>query len=54
MADSKILFFKSKMVFHASQPSLPDEIPRMDLVFREYSASFREKPTGIEIAMNIE
>ncbi|WP_052737745.1 hypothetical protein [Bacillus sp. SA1-12] len=35
-------------------PPLPDDISKMDLVFKEYSDPFREKPTGLEIIINIE
>ncbi|WML58790.1 hypothetical protein [Neobacillus sp. PS2-9] len=35
-------------------PPLPDDISKAELVFREYSDPFREKPTGLEIVMNIE
>jgi hypothetical protein len=35
-------------------PPLPDDISKTELVFREYSDPFKEKPTGLEIVMNIE
>ena len=35
-------------------PPLPDDISKMDLVFKEYSDPFREKPTGLKIVINIE
>ncbi|MEH7237951.1 hypothetical protein [Bacillus sp. JJ1562] len=35
-------------------PPLPDDISKLELIFREYSDPFREKPTGLEIVMDIE
>jgi hypothetical protein len=35
-------------------PTLPDDISKTELVFREYSDHFKEKPTGLEIVINIE
>lgn len=35
-------------------PPLPDDISGIELVFREYSDTFREKPTGLEIVMQLE
>lgn len=35
-------------------PPLPDDISELELIFREYSDSFREKPTGLKIVMALE
>jgi len=35
-------------------PPLPDDISRIDLVFKEYSDAFKEKPTGLEIVIHLE
>ena len=35
-------------------PPLPDDISGLELVFREYSDSFRDKPTGLEIVIHLE
>ncbi|MRX74344.1 hypothetical protein GJU40_19685 [Bacillus lacus] len=35
-------------------PPLPDDVSNTKVVFREYSDTFLEKPTGLEIVMNIE
>ncbi|MFJ7756356.1 hypothetical protein ACQKGI_23640 [Peribacillus muralis] len=35
-------------------PPLPDDLTSMDLVFKEYSDSFTEYPTGLEIVIHIE
>ncbi|PLR71143.1 hypothetical protein CYJ37_20420 [Bacillus sp. UMB0728] len=35
-------------------PPLPDDISNTKIVFKEYSDTFKEKPTGLEIVMNIE
>lgn len=34
-------------------PPLPDDFSGLDLVFREYSDHFREKPTGIEFVIHL-
>lgn len=34
-------------------PPLPDDISGLELDFREYSDNFREKPTGLEIVMQL-
>ncbi|KQL19094.1 hypothetical protein [Cytobacillus solani] len=35
-------------------PTLPDDISEIDLVFKEYSDTIKDKPTGLEIVMNLE
>ncbi len=35
-------------------PPLPDNISGLELVFREYSDTIRDKPTGLEIVMHLE
>ncbi|MFS0673581.1 hypothetical protein [Ornithinibacillus sp. 179-J 7C1 HS] len=35
-------------------PPLPDDVSKKELVFREYSDSFNEEPTGLEIVMKID
>ncbi|WP_102275546.1 hypothetical protein [Cytobacillus massiliigabonensis] len=35
-------------------PPLPDDISEIDLVFKEYSDTFKDKPTGLEIVINLE
>lgn len=35
-------------------PPLPDDISGIDLVFKEYSDTLKDKPTGLEIVMNLE
>lgn len=34
-------------------PPLPDDISGLDLIFKEYSDSFREKATGLEIKLHL-
>lgn len=42
------------IILEKVSPPLSDDISNTKLVFREYSDPFREKPTGLEIVMNIE
>ena len=35
-------------------PPLPDDISGLDLVFREYIDPFKDKPTGLEIALHLD
>ncbi|QED46993.1 hypothetical protein [Cytobacillus dafuensis] len=35
-------------------PPLPDDISEIDLVFKEYSDTLKDKPTGLEIVINLE
>ncbi|MFJ7685235.1 hypothetical protein [Peribacillus butanolivorans] len=42
-------FVHSFIVF----PPLPDDISGLNLVFREYSVPFGDKPTGLEISMHL-
>lgn len=35
-------------------PPFPEDISKKELVFKEYSDPFKEKPTGLEIVMVIE
>ncbi|MEH7884215.1 hypothetical protein V7654_07795 [Bacillus sp. JJ1609] len=35
-------------------PPVPDDISGLDLVFKEYSDTLKEKPTGLEIVMHLD
>ncbi|MEG0440262.1 MAG: hypothetical protein RR587_13595 [Solibacillus sp.] len=35
-------------------PPLPDDVSELELVFREYNDTFREKPTGLEVVLQLE
>ena len=35
-------------------PPLPDDISELELVFKEYNDTFREKPTGLEVVGQLE
>ncbi|MCR2822261.1 hypothetical protein [Lederbergia panacisoli] len=35
-------------------PPLPDDLSKMDIVFREYKEPFKEKPTGLEVVLHID